>query len=228
MADFQAFLQLCRTLDDGFLASFPQAAWRIGAILLARQRDRLAVVRKAPVQPGRYEFEGLWALPGGMVRATDASLEAEPAIRIAIETRAAKEAGIDFQLCSERLFAEALGPVITSYTAKGAKRYTLVAAMTCHVAGRLDLAKADHSVDATCWASLPPEWSTYAPANRLILGHLLWDVLGTDGQEDAREPIAEAVAQCALWAVEAGVAPAVAPWDSLEALLKWKRAWPLV
>jgi hypothetical protein len=150
----------------------------------------------------------------------------EEALWFAVEDRALGEAGISTDDCSEYLPASHLGPVVTSYTAKGSRRHTLVTVMTCSVSAPSDLSARDHSVDAAYWMETPPDWSTLAPANRLILGHLAWNALSRTQQDQATEPLLAAIAQCARWADEIGLAPAAAPWDDPDDLSKWRLAWP--
>lgn len=226
MTDYRTFLESCQSLDDGFFATSPEAAWRVGSVLHARWGDRFAAVRKAPVQCSRYEFEGLWALPGGMVRMQGGRHSCEEALRVAVEGRATREASMPAGRCSDYLPASHLGPVVTSYTAKGSRRHTLVTAMTCSVSAPSDLSAGDHSVDAACWMEMPPDWSTLAPANRLILGHLAWHALSRTQQDQAMEPLLAAIGQCAEWADEIGLPRAVAPWENLVELSKWRLAWP--
>lgn len=226
MTDYWTFLASCKCLDDGFFATSPEAAWRVGSVLHARWYDRFAAVRKAPVRCSRYEFEGLWALPGGMVRMQGGRHGCEEALRFAVENRTTREAGIPTGCCSEYLPASHLGPVVTSYTAKGSRRHTLVTAMTCSVSAPSGLSAGDRSVDAACWMETPPDWSTLAPANRLILGHLAWDALSRTQQDQATEPLLAAIAQCAGWADKIGLTPAAAPWDDLDDLSMWRLAWP--
>lgn len=226
LTDYRTFLESCQCLTDGFFATSSEAAWRLGNVLHARCDDRFAAVRKAPVQCSRYEFEGLWALPGGMVRVSGGQRGCDEALRFAVEDRAVREAGILTGDCSEYLPAAHLGPVVTSYTAKGLRRHTLVTAITCSVSAASDLSAGDHSVDAACWMEMPPKWSTFAPANRLILGHLAWDALSMTQQDQATEPLLAAIAQCAEWADEIDLAPAAAPWADRDDLSKWRLAWP--
>ncbi len=150
----------------------------------------------------------------------------EEALWFAVKDRALREAGISNGGCSEYLLASHLGPVVTSYTAKGSRRHTLVTAMTCSVSAPLGLSAGDHSVDAAYWMETPPDWSTLAPANRLILSHLAWNALSKTQQDQAMEPLLAAIAQCTEWADEIGLAPAAAPWDDLANLSKWRMSWP--
>lgn len=226
MTNYRTFLASCVCLDDGFFATSPEAAWRVGGVLHARWNDRFAAVRKAPVRCSRYEFEGLWALPGGMVRMPGGRYDCEQALRFAVEHRAAREAGILPGRCSAYLPASNLGPVVTSYTVKGSIRHTLVTVMTCSVSAPLNLSAGDYSVDAACWMETPPDWSTLAPANRLILSHLAWHALSRTQQDQATEPLLAAIGQCAEWADEVGLARPVAPWEDLGELSKWRLAWP--
>jgi hypothetical protein len=161
-----------------------------------------------------------------MVRMQGGRHSFEEALWYAVKGRALREAGISTDGCSEYLPASHLGPVVTSYTAKGSRRHTLVTVMTCSVSAPSDLSARDHSVDAAYWMETPPDWSSLAPANRLILGHLAWNALSRTQQDQATEPLLAAIAQCAGWADEIGLAPAAAPWDDPDDLSKWRLAWP--
>lgn len=223
MTELHSFISSCRRLDDGFFAMSPDDEWRLGGVLHASSETRFAAVRKASVKDSDYEFKGLWALPGGMVRTTIGKNDCEQAVRFAVENRAAREAGIRTGGPSDCILASHLGPVVTSYTAKGSKRYTLVTAMVCSVSASSDLAAGDHSVDAACWMGTSPDWRMFAPANRLILGHLAWPALTETQRDQATEPLLDAIARCGKWANEIGLTPATAPWEDTS---KWQHAWP--
>lgn len=222
VTDLHSFLASCRRMEDGFFATSPEVEWRLGGVLLAWSENRFAAVRKAPVDDGDYEFEGLWALPGGMVRTSGDERGCEEALRVAVEYRAVQESGI---LVGTSRFSPTsrLGPVVTSYTAKGFRRYTLVTAMAGDVSFPSDLSPRDRSVDAACWTDSPPNWQTFAPANRLILGHLAWSSLNEAQRDQAMGPLVEAVTQCGAWAGEIGLTPAAAPWEDGSG---WQLAWP--
>lgn len=215
------FLQQCQALEDGFAALSPDTPWRLGGVVLINAADGFATVRKA-AKPG-YEFSGDWALPGGMVRVSGAGQSLRARIDAALRERARAEAGLTLQAL---IPLNALGPVVTRYTAKRRLRHTLVAAFESAAPTGARLEPADPSIQAARWAVPTTELSGFAPANRLILGHRLWPCLDADHQEAARRVLAEAVEACGDYAAEVGVIQPPPPWASSTEIRAWSRSWP--
>jgi hypothetical protein len=104
--------------------------------------------------------------------------------------------------------------------------YTLVTAFESSLPARLELSPADGSIKAARWMAMTADLHGFAPANRLILGHQLWSHLSEVEQQTLRAPIAQALAACAVYAVEASVTPPPAPWASSAEILEWSSSWP--
>jgi hypothetical protein len=90
-ANLHEMLARCRVQQDGFVSLSATTPWRIGAVLFARRSGAFAVVRKAPVPGGAYEFTGLYALPGGMARLGEHAHGATPSANIVLERHCSKE-----------------------------------------------------------------------------------------------------------------------------------------
>ena len=191
--------------------------------------DTFITVRKAPVANEVYEFAGLLTLPGGMVRVRDwpkdeTPFDPEKLTRYSLHTRAKVEAGLGASETKESLEA-GLGPIVTSYTAKGQQRVTLIVAYRCQVKGMVSVAPNDKSVDAATWLSKIDDWERFAPGNRLIIAHLRWSRLDTDMQEQARAPVEAAAEQCSALAQTMGLPNVPVPWASSTELKEWRGGW---
>ena len=215
------FLQRARILEDGFASVDPAAAWRLGGVVLARSGGQVAVVQKAE-RPG-YEFSGKWAFPGGMIRSDGAPAGSPSNTCRAASQRASIETGLQFQAVTPQT---QLGPIVTSYTAKGSQRFTLVAAFACEHPAAEPLRPSDDSIKAAAWLPMLGDLADFAPANCLILAHLVWRDLDPDQQLRMRARITAALRQCSAWAAQVGVAAPVAPWASEDELAAWRRTWP--
>jgi hypothetical protein len=226
----EAFLRSCRILSDGFVARSESDRWRLGAIVFARSDQSFAAIQKAAPSSGTYEFKDLWALPGGMVRASNRQAgwgESEIAqLTIASSRqRADVEAGFPADHPQSLVPVGSLGPIVTNYTAKGQQRYTLVVVLEFEVSEPFELSPRDHSVQASRWMELPLRWDRFAPANRLAIAHLLWSRLSAEQKETARAPVEEAAMQCATWASDTGWPSPPRPWDPPSDLEKWRSAF---
>lgn len=225
----QELLLRCISLPDGFLAPSIETRWRLGAVLMAECAGGFAVVRKAPVTNEAYEFAGLMTLPGGMVRLAnwpdgETPFDAGKLTRYSLHARAKLEAGLDPSETKESVEAE-LGPIVTSYLAKGQQRFTLIVVYTCEVKAMASLAPNDHSVDEAIWVSKIDDWTRFAPANRLIVAHLRWSGLDSDEQEQARAAVESAAEECSAWARRIGLPTVPVPWASSTELKAWRSGW---
>jgi hypothetical protein len=222
-------LARCRVQQDGFVSLSETTPWRIGAVLFARRSGTFAVVRKAPVPGGAYEFAGLYALPGGMARvgehAQGVTVSAGSVLEASLLERVHREAGLATEQLRE-LMPAPLGPIVTSYTAKGQQRFTLVVPLKCEVEAGAHLKVSDGSVDESSWMDVPPDWERFAPANCIAIAHLLWNEMDADQRAVARPHIDEAIRRSAAWATSIRVAPAPPPWAHSEKLTDWHSAWP--
>jgi hypothetical protein len=119
-----------------------------------------------------------------------------------------------------------LGPIVTSYLAKGQQRFTLVVPFECEVEAGARLRVSDGSVDESSWIDVPPDWERFAPANCIAVAHLVWNEMDADQRAVARLHIEEAIRRSAAWATSIRVAPAPPPWAHGENLTDWHNAWP--
>jgi hypothetical protein len=103
---------------------------------------------------------------------------------------------------------------VTSYTAKGKRRFTLVLPATAALPATAKLAAADSNIAQACWTQLPVVWDSVAPANRLILARALATTMSDSEREDARVHIDAALQQCNAWAEEVGLPTLSHPWAS--------------
>jgi hypothetical protein len=227
--DLVEMLSRCRVQADGFLSLSESTLWRVGAVLFARRSRAFALVRKARVARGTYEFAGLCALPGGMARRRDPVVgfawEPDDLLRASRLERAHREAGLAPEHL-RALVAAPLGPIVTSYSAKGRQRFTLVVPFVCDVEAGAQLQVADESVDECFWMSVPPEWEGIAPANRVAIAHLLWSELDEGERAVARPHVLESTQRCSKWATMVGVPPVPPPWTASDELIAWRSAWP--
>ncbi len=226
-------LRCCAFLEDGFAAIRTSDAWRLGAVLLARHGDRFCLVRKA--KKADYAFSAMWSLPGGMVRSSHSRGEGgrfdNRMVRKSLEVRVLAEAGIAATDCTHWQAEDGIGPIVTHYRAAGQDRYTLVAVQSCHVGEPHDVGGSDAptSIDAVVWTDIDSiSWDRVAPANRVILAHLLWATLGDGLRERAAGAVSEALRNCSYWNAHCGFAAIPAPWSDPVLLTSWRSSWSIV
>lgn len=188
--------------------------------MFVRAGDAFAAIQKAP-RPN-YEFADLWALPGGMVHAD----RIETVTASFVTAFAVKRARVETGLPPVSAALAPLGPIVTGYLAKGRQCFTVVSAFVGTVDVRNTLRPGDDTIQEAKWLSLPPDFLEFAPANQLILAHLLWPELPLALQDRLRNQLKSALETCAAAAAEAGLAAVVPPWSNTEALSAWRNAWP--
>ena len=189
-------------------------------MVFVRYGERFAAVQKA--RRIGYVFSGLWALPGGMIRlprGCEASLQQ---IEDAIRTRVRAETN----LALSDLSSVQLGPIVTRYVAKGRPRLTLVGALHVEASSLGDLLPGDPSIQAAAWIAVPPKLATFAPANQLILAHLLWPDLTVEAREQMEAELQRALEICVEVAACAGIARPEPPWADANDLDLWRDGWP--
>lgn len=226
------FIDRCSGQPDGFVATSASVPWRLGAVLMAQYGGEFVTIRKSPADGGAYEFGGLYALPGGMVRTDDCPLEATAAATVLVEAslraRVFKEASLALAAVSAISFCK-VGPVVSSYSVKGNARFTLVAPYASSLEERAALHADDHSVDACTWMSCDAiPWDRFAPANCVIMAHRLWAILADRERDSARPYIARSVAQCSRWAHWVGLPAVPLPWDGPGLISAWRNAWEAI
>jgi hypothetical protein len=215
--------------EDGFFAPQSETPWRLGAVLLADRGDAFVMVRKAPVADGKYEFAGLLALPGGMVRVRDwvgdgGDIDTEALMIRSLDARVLQETSLRAENRSE-IVAANLGPIVTSYSAKGKQRFTLLVAHTCQVSNKVALHTADHSIDEASWMPFAAEWNRFAPANCVAIAHLVWGRISAADQVVARPHVEEAIKKCSSWGEATGWLHLPGPWADADELAAWRSAW---
>lgn len=224
-----ALLSGCQLTPDGFVTGDATSMWRIGVAAFISHENAVALVRKGATNSPGYEFEGRWALPGGMIRQMEPpQSDAVELAATSLKARVSAEAGLNLAWCLDKGFAPELGPIVTSYTARGAIRHTLFLVRRFESAQRLPLQSTDPSVTSAPWNETPLRWAELAPANRLALAHLRWSRLTEAEQFAARETVAEAASTCTGWAKEVEIAYAPPPWANHRAISEWRSAFPTV
>lgn len=218
--ELDAFLRSIRPTCDGFAAWDDGDPWRLGAVLLARSEDGFAAVRKAPKR--RYGFSGLWAMPGGMVRARGENAAFERDVVDSVRARVAAESGLVVECLN---WGSGLGPVVTSYEVSGLRRYVIIVACVCDIPKPVSLKVSDTSIADAIWSEVPPPWAEFAPANRLILGHLLWGELKPSERHNAQPALLAALAECTEAAREIDWPAPFPPWEDASSLQVWRASW---
>jgi hypothetical protein len=220
-------LQRCRPTSDGFCAMSEDNEWRLGAILFAKSPAGFVLVQKAPVSG--YEFSGLWSLPGGMVRnnseAGTGSVSVNSLALSSLMVRAEREAGLSKELISDLKPCPYIGPVVTSYSAKGETRYTLIATFMVETYDSPSLAVSDHSVSDAKWEQAPIFWDEITPANRLILAHLRWSDLSETERSEAMPSLQQAFHFCSHAAELSGLPAPILPSQSAANVAEWLASW---
>jgi hypothetical protein len=185
----------------------------IGAVLLIENdAGDIVVVTKAP-KPG-YEFSGLDALPGGLLRSTGGGLIGQDHLRrIAVESlsaRAKAEAG--FLPKVSPIPIDLNPPPMTSYTDRGARQYVVVLPHVARAPWDFSPVAADRSVTRARWANPIEVVPNLAPANCVIICAFIWPRLGSAAREKCRPLTEKAAAACQRWAQEVGIAPVDTTW----------------
>lgn len=219
--DLDGFLSSCSLQPDGFGAISADDAWRAGGVVFARAGGRFLAVRKA-LKEG-YEFAGLWALPGGMVRGQSGDEGFLTTSTRALSDRFVAETGVQPGPMTP---ARILGPVTTAYSVRGVRCYTVMTVFVSEPDDGQEPRTGDGSVSEAAWVKILPDLSTVAPGNRLILAHLLWPELDETQRTEALPLVSAAHAECVQAALEAGVASPAAPWDLSSTKDAWTGNWP--
>jgi hypothetical protein len=227
--ELQKLFRSCRAQPDGFVAPKLESAWRLGAVVLVACQGAFAVVQKASAGNNQYEFAGLLALPGGMVRVEDwldgrHDINVEALTVRSLNVRLAQEISLRIEDRSEIVPTD-LGPIVTSYFAKGAQRFTLIVTHTCEVAHELPIRSHHLSIDKAFWMPFGGQWHGLAPANCVAIAHLVWNRICLRDQALAKPYVEEAIGKCAAWGKELGWPHLPAPWAHANELARWRSAW---
>ena len=227
-ADLETFVQRCTILPDGFVGH-ADSAWRLGAVLLLRCGSAVAMVQKAARDPN-YEFGNAWSMPGGMVRAREwaggRNENNMPKLLARSATaRAEAEAGIVLEHQDVAVPSMLHGPIVSSYTVKGTRKFVLITVQVAQMNERRGLIVQDHSVQNACWMEPPFLWAEIAPANRVLLAHTYWPSLEGRERQAARFAIEDGLDKCRGWGRAMGWPLLAAPWDEAPARSDWREAW---
>ncbi len=204
MRSFEAIIESCSFQKDGFAAPTAETFWRLGAVCIIKGGEESYIaVQKAIRTDEAYEFSGLWSFPGGMVRCHESinsssgrSLKVSDVLT-SLALRIAAEAGIDRGALQEfELFSE-LKPLVSSYTAKGEKRYTLIIPFRAELSDSISPMTSDASImnaQAVRLSSIIPLMS---PASSVYAMQCEAISSSTIARTDSMET-------CKRWALEAG------------------------
>jgi len=198
-----AILRDCFFLNDGFAATKAGDKWRLGAVCIARSENGLSLLVQKAVKTGeQYEFSGKWSFPGGMLRA-EHSEEAKPGdeVRIAdlaatLSNRLTAETGLKHEDISRLELAHSYPPLVTSYTAKGSRRYTLIIPFFADLNQSATVGSADRSIFKAQWRKVDDAIEQMAPANSIY-------AMLFSNQSVAAITSSEAWRECRSWANEA-------------------------
>lgn len=187
---------------DGQITTTEGGRVGLGYVLMAAlpETESFLLVRKARKEG--YEYSDLWAFPGGMFRGSEPEVsDLERSIRVALVDRVREETGVEF---GEGTLAMSSYPLVTSYTAKGIKRHTLVLPFRtdASLCSRILPSPCDSSISTATWRSPIGLWPLIAPANCLFAGRLLWPAM-TEGERKVALPhLQAALRQCNVAAEE--------------------------
>jgi 8-oxo-dGTP pyrophosphatase MutT (NUDIX family) len=198
--------------DEGRLVSANPKVGLGCVLMVSRSAREWLMVQKAP--RAEYEFGGLWAFPGGMVRIGSESHDLDSVVLSSLTSRVREETGIDV---GEAVFERVGCPVVTAYTVRGSKRYTLVLPYGAGPLPEENPSVAPRplhgSVSAAEWRQVPGLWDEVTPASCIFAGRHLWRGLTAEEREEALGPLAAALSQCDKWAEEVGLHRTGRWWD---------------
>jgi ADP-ribose pyrophosphatase YjhB (NUDIX family) len=194
---------------EGIWTAGTQHRFGLGVVLLLEQDDAVLLIRKAP--KSGYEFSGLLALPGGMVRGKQGDSLAQ-AVHSSLASRLQAEAGVSLDALQLLPSLVSVPPPISSYTAKGRRRFTAVLGLRAEARGEIRPVAGDRSVDrAELWRP-PLPWRQLAPANCLLLATQRWPRLDPAERSLAREPVRRSLERCQGWARQLDLPAPAPPW----------------
>jgi 8-oxo-dGTP pyrophosphatase MutT (NUDIX family) len=177
----------------------------LGAVLVLTnpEKPECLMVRKAQ-RPG-YEFSGMWAFPGGMVRlAGDTPKPLQEIVLDSLRDRVRAETGLSLApLAGNRNQP----PLVTGYLAKGQRRYTLVVPFELPTERAKEILNApisshDSSVTAVAWIDPRSKWNRIAPANRVFAAATLWPILSEEERRAAQFEVEQALKLLNEWSKE--------------------------
>lgn len=183
---------------------------QVGTVLFAQWEREFVLVRKEPKE--KYEFSDKLVMPGGLVRAADTEAFSA-SFATSLLARVKDEAGLDeTDLTDIEVLPTWLAPV-SRYTAKGASRLTIVFPVKATLVRRVELVVTSGSIREARYACSDLDWNDIAPANRIIMAHILGDQLSPDARASCERPLQEALAYCNAATADAGMPPVRVPWS---------------
>lgn len=227
MNEAERFLSRCLVHSDGLTSPKSDDPWRVGVVAYIECDAAIALIQKSDGGTNDYEFEGLWAMPGGMVRGSEEhrSEDVGGAATRSLAQRTLVELGISIQSIQSRGYSSTLGPIMSQYNRNGKFKQTLLVVRDFHMELQTELTPNDPTIRDAQWI-FDLDWRSIAPANRVALSHLRWDYLDPTRKEAAGKPIQEALDICGNWARAVGLVSPPAPWDAAERLADWKGSFP--
>ncbi|MEW8552642.1 MAG: NUDIX hydrolase [Candidatus Thiodiazotropha sp.] len=183
----------------------------LGVVALIQREDgSVRFIKKAP-RP-EYEFSGMWALPGGMIRGS-ADQQLYEALRDSLQKRVLSESGYDLSAALD-VKAIRIKPLpVTSYHARGALRHTLILPFITSDDNALLVPASDPSVTDSSWLRPAEILHQLAPANRLIVAWWLWPSLAPGVRGKIRSSVERAWRNCKANANIIGFPLPPVPWE---------------
>jgi len=206
----QPWLAQVRKEVDGFFQVCSGVGLGAVALCVDDLTGDVLVVRKS-VRPG-YEFSNLYALPGGMIRWRTSTEALRDAIAGSLFSRCERETGLLLSCETPLIPIDLFPPPTTRYLARGVVRHTLVLPFRVVRVRRFVPHASDASVTEASWQPPAVVLPAMAPANRVILAHVLWSRLSATAWRELVPCVQEAVGVCAEWARSVGVAPVSQSW----------------
>lgn len=178
----------------------------LGGVVLVQRPSSLEILCVRKASKPDYEFSGMWSMPGGMIRWQADSRTTFPACCFwSMASRCRMEAGVDIVQESDLSLATDLS-AISSYTAKGARRFVRILPFQYLGPTPTGVVAGDASVSEVRWWRVEEVLPRMTPANALLLWAMVGDQWQTASSANAtrvQDAVAAAEAQCSTWAVEA-------------------------
>ena len=199
-------------LDPGEIIHARDGRYGIGAILcmFVGGTSEILLVRKAARVD--YEFSGLWTCPGGMVRAAQDSTSLEACIRNSLSLRVRMETGIVVEPNDCEPLSCFDKPLVSSYHAKGRRRYTVVLPYKVVLESPLSVSPEDSSICDAKWVEPPFCWNEIAPVNRVLLARIYWSKMCESDKDPARKALYSAIEDLRVWASCVGLSAIETDW----------------
>ena len=184
----------------------------LGVLLVAElaRTGQLLFARKS-YRPG-FEGNDQLTFPGGMIRPQDRQKGMAHWMQDSLATRVAAEVGLEVQDYRRITPLEVTPPVVTTYIAKGQRRYTVILPFVLSMTQAFSPSTQDPTVYDPGWCTPVRVWREITPANRLIAAYYLWPRLSQWERAAAQPCLAEALQQSAAAAAAVYLPTPAAPW----------------